>query len=109
LQYELAIGNVQAIILHDAAHGRRPVTRAVEFKTPILILHGTADGPAGGGSANTDVALARDFEAALRRNGKSVEANYYEGGGHNTFFTNSTQRDDEVKRMISFLRRYLGK
>jgi dienelactone hydrolase len=109
LQYELAIGNVQAIILHDAAHGRRPVTRAAEFKTPILILHGTADGPAGGGSTNTDVALARDFEAALRRNGKSVEANYYEGGGHNTFFTNSTQRDDEVKRMISFLRRYLGK
>jgi dienelactone hydrolase len=108
LQYELAIGNVQAIILHDAAHGRRPVTRAAEFKTPILILHGTADGPAGGGSANTDVALARDFEAALRRNGKSVEANYYEGGGHNTFFTNSTQRDDEVKRMVGFLRRYLG-
>jgi len=108
LQYELAIGNVQAIILHDAGHGHRPVTRAAEFKTPILILHGTADGPAGGGSANTDVALARDFEAALRRNGKSVEANYYEGGGHNTFFTNSTQRDDEVKRMIGFLRRYLG-
>jgi dipeptidyl aminopeptidase/acylaminoacyl peptidase len=109
LQYILAIGNVQAIILHDAGYALRPVTRAAEFKTPILILHGTADGPAGGGSANTDVALARDFEAALRRNGKSVEANYYEGGGHNTFFTNSTQHDDEVKRMISFLRRYLGK
>jgi dienelactone hydrolase len=108
LQYVLAIGNVQAIILHDAGHALRPVTRAAEFKTPILIMHGTADGPAGGGSANTDVALARDFEAALRRNGKSVEANYYEGGGHNTFFTNPAQRDDEVKRMISFLRRYLG-
>ena len=108
LQYVLAMDNVQAIILHDAGHALRPVTRAAEFKQPILILHGTADGPAGGGSANTDVALARDFEAALRRNGKSVEANYYEGGGHNTFFTNSTQRDDEVKRMIKFLRRHLG-
>jgi len=108
LQYVLAIGNVQAIILHDAAHALRPVTRAAEFNVPTLILHGTADGPAGGGNANTDVALARDFEAALRRNGKSVEADYYEGGGHNTFFTNSTQRDDEVKRMIGFLRRYLG-
>jgi dienelactone hydrolase len=108
LQYVLAIGNVQAVILHSAgaAHGLQD--RAAEFKTPILIMHGTADGPAGGGSANTDVALARDFEAALRRNGKSVEANYYEGGGHNTFSTNSTQRDDEVKRMIRFLRRYLG-
>jgi dipeptidyl aminopeptidase/acylaminoacyl peptidase len=103
------MGDVQAIILHDAGYALRPATRAAEFKTPILILHGTADGPAGGGSANSDVALARDFEAALRRNGKSVEANYYEGGGHLTFFTNSTQYDDEVKKMIGFLRRYLGK
>jgi len=108
LQYVLAIGNVQAIILHDAGLALKPVTRAAEFNTPIFIMHGTVDGPAGGGSVNTDVALARDFEAALRRNGKSVEANYYEGGGHNTFFTNSTQRDDEVKRMVGFLRRYLG-
>jgi dienelactone hydrolase len=108
LQYALAMANVHAVILHDAGYALNPVTRAAEFKTPILILHGTEDGPAGGGNANTDVALARDFEAALRRNGKSVEASYYEGGGHNTFFTNSTQRDDEVKRMVSFLRRYLG-
>jgi dipeptidyl aminopeptidase/acylaminoacyl peptidase len=108
LQYALAMANVHAVILHDAGYALSPVTRAAEFKAPILILHGTEDGPAGGGNANTDVALARDFEAALRRNGKSVEASYYEGGGHNTFFTNSTQRDDEVKRMVSFLRRYLG-
>lgn len=109
LQYILAIGNVQAVILHDAGYALRPVIRAAEFKTPILIMHGTADGPAGGGSANTDVALARDFEAALRRNGKSVEANYYEGGGHNTFFINSTQRDDEVKRMIASFGGILGR
>jgi carboxymethylenebutenolidase len=109
LQYALAMGNIQALILHDAGHGLRPVRRAAEFKTPILILHGTNDGPAGGGNANTDVALARDFEATLRRNGKSVEAHYYQGGGHNTFFTNSTQRDIEVKKMINFLRRYLDK
>lgn len=108
LQYVLAIGSVQAVILHSAGYALRPAARAAEFKTPILILHGTADGPAGGGSANTDVALARDFEAALRRNAISVEVNYYEGGGHNTFFTNPVQRDDEVKRMIGFLRRYLG-
>jgi dienelactone hydrolase len=107
LQYVLAVSNVQAIVLHAAGHALKPVTRAAEFNTPILILHGTADGPAGGGNANTDVALARDFEAALRRNGKSVEADYYEGGGHNTFFTNSTQRVHEVKRMIRFLRQYL--
>jgi hypothetical protein len=28
--------------------------------------------------------------------------------GHNTFFTNATQHDDELKTMIGFLRRHLG-
>ena len=108
LQYLLAIGNVQAAVLHSAGHGYRPVTRVAEFNVPILILHGTADGPADGGGVNTQVALVRDFEAALRQNQKPVEAHYYEGGGHNTFFTNSTQWDHELKTMITFLRRHLG-
>ena len=107
LQYLLAIGNVQAAVLHSAGHGYRPVTRVAEFNVPMLILHGTADGPADGGGVNTQVALVR-FEAALRQNRKPVEAHYYEGGGHNTFFTNSTQHDDELKTMITFLRRHLG-
>src|SRR5262245_37130694 len=92
----------------SAGHGYRPVTHAAEFTTPMLILHGTADGPADGGGVNTQVALARDFEAALRQNGKAVEAHYYEGGGHNTFFTSAAQHDDELKTMIAFLRRHLG-
>lgn len=108
LQYLLAIGNVQAAVLHSTGHGYRPVTRVAEFTVPMLILHGTADGPADGGGVNTQVALARDFEAALRRNQKPVEAHYYDGGGHNTFFTNPKQRDDELKTMIAFLRRHLG-
>src|SRR5262245_27677326 len=108
LQYLLAVGGVQAVVLHSAGHGYRPVTHAAEFTTPMLILHGTADGPADGGGVNTQVALARDFEAALRQNGKAVEAHYYEGGGHNTFFTSAAQHDDELKTMIAFLRRHLG-
>jgi dienelactone hydrolase len=111
LQYLLAVGNVQAVVLHSTGHGYRPASHATEFNVPILILHGTADGPAdrGGGGVNTDVALARDFEAALRRSQKPVEAHYFEGGGHNTFFTNPTQYDDELTRMIEFLRRHLGR
>ena len=105
LQYVLAVGNVQAVVLHSGGHAGRPVNRAAEFNVPILILHGTADAQ----SANTRVTLVREFEAALRRRQKRVEANYYEGGGHNTFFTNPTQRDVELKRMIEFLRRHLGK
>jgi hypothetical protein len=39
----------------------------------------------------------------LRANEKLVEAAYCEGCGHNTSFTNSPQRDDELKKMIAFL------
>jgi dipeptidyl aminopeptidase/acylaminoacyl peptidase len=70
-------------------------------------MHGTADGPADGGSPLTDVRMARDFEAALRRAGKPVETMYYEGGGHNGIFTSATQRRDEVSRMVAFFRRQL--
>jgi len=108
LQYLLAGGSVQAAILHSSGYALRPDTRAGEFHVPIQILHGTIE-PDGGGSANNHVALARDFETALRRHQKTVEASYYEGGGHNSFFVNPTQRDDELKRMIDFLRRYVGK
>lgn len=108
LNYLLKVGNVQAAVLHSAGYATQPATRAAQFSAPILILHGTADSPADAGSANNNVQLARDFEAALRREGKPVEAMYYEGGGHDTFFTSSTQHDDEVQRMVAFLQRRLG-
>jgi dienelactone hydrolase len=108
LQYLLARGRVQAAVLHSSGYAIRPAARAAEFEVPLLLLHGTADGPADGGSANTQIALARDFETALRRNGKAVEARYHDGGGHNTFFTNASQHDAELKAMLDFLRRHLG-
>lgn len=86
----------------------RPVTRAAACNVPILILHGVADGPADAGGVNTQVALARRFEAALRQHQKPVEAPYCARGGHSTFFTASTRRKDELKMMIAFLRRHLG-
>jgi predicted esterase len=64
LHYLLAIGNVRAAILHSSGYALRPATRAADFNVPILIMHGTVDGPADGGSANTQVAMAREFEAA---------------------------------------------
>ena len=73
----------------------------------ILILHGVADSPDEGGSAMTNVQMARDFEAAMRRAGKTVEAFYYEGSGHNGLFASPTQYRDEVERMTTFLRRTL--
>jgi TolB protein len=108
LNYLLKVGNVQAAVLHSAGYATQLATRAAQFNAPILILHGTADSPAEGGSAFTNVQMARDFEAALRREGKPVEAMYYEGGGHSSFFTSSTQHDIEVQRMVAFLKRRLG-
>lgn len=107
LQYLLARGKVQAAVLHSSGYAIKPATRAAEFGVPILVLHGTADGPADGGSANTHVTLAREFETALRRNGKPVEARYEEGGAHSSFFTNPTQHSAELNAMIDFLRRQL--
>ena len=107
LNYILEGGAVQAVILNSAAYPSELATPASQVKAPFLMLHGTADSPADGGGASTNVRRARDFEAALRRAGTSVEAMYYEGGRHNSIFTNSAQRDDEVQRLVAFLRRHL--
>ena len=104
LQYLLAGGRVQAAVLHSSGFALKPWSRAAEFTAPILIMHGTADSH----SDNTQVRLAREFEAALRRTNRIVEAAYCEGCAHNTFFTNPSQRDDEIKKMSEFLRLHLG-
>ena len=104
LNYILRAGNVQAAALNSAGY---PGDLSTQVKAPILILHGTADSPADGGVAVTNVQMARDFEAKLRTAGKPVEAVYYEGGRHNDIFSSSTQYRDEVQRMLAFLLRYL--
>jgi carboxymethylenebutenolidase len=108
MQYVLATGQVQAAMVHSSGYALRPADRAAQFTAPVLILHGTDDGPVDGGGPNTRVVLAREFEAALRREHKPVEAHYYAGGSHNSFFTNSTQHAAELKAMVDFLHRRLG-
>lgn len=103
-QYLLAGGQVQAAILHSSGYALRPWNRAAEFSTPILIMHGTADSF----GENTRFAFARQFADSLRAHNKPVETADCEGCGHSTFFTNPTQRDSELKRMVEFLRRHLG-
>ena len=100
-------GEVQAAILNSAGYPSELLARVSGINVPILILHGTADDPADGGSALTNVEMARRFEKALRGASKSVEAKYYEGAGHNSLFSISSQRRDAVQRMSAFLRRTL--
>jgi carboxymethylenebutenolidase len=104
-QYLLAKGNVQAAVLHSSGYALRPWQRAEEFNAPLLIMHGTGDTF----GENTRFTLAREFEKSLRAHDKRVETAYCEGCGHNTFFTNPTQRHDELKKMIAFLHRHLGR
>jgi alpha-beta hydrolase superfamily lysophospholipase len=109
LNYALSGANqVQAVVLNSGGYPNEIAGRAREVKAPLLILHGAADGAADGGSAVTDVQMARRFEAALRRAGRPVEAMYYDGAGHNGIFSNASQYDDEVKRIIAFLGHHLA-
>jgi dienelactone hydrolase len=100
-------GEVQAAILNSAGYPPELPTRVSVINIPILILHGTADGPADGGSAFTNVEMARRFEAALRDARKIVETKYYEGTGHNSLFSVASQHQDAVQRMAVFLSRTL--
>jgi len=109
LNYAFTSNNVQAVVLNSTGYPTELIGRAAELKAPILMLHGTEDSSADGGSALTDVQMARNFEAALRRVGRPVEAMYYARGGHNGIFTNPAQYDDEVQRIQAFLARYLRK
>jgi len=100
-------GTVRAAVLNSTGYSPEVTARASEVDVPILLMHGTADSPAGGGSPFTNVTMARAFEAALRNAGKAVEAVYYEGGGHETIFTSRTQYEDALQRMAAFLRHRL--
>jgi dienelactone hydrolase len=107
--YVMSSRKVRAAVLHSTGYTSELSGRASEVSTPILILHGTADSPADGGTPVTAVQNARDFEAALRRLRKPVESQYYEGGTHNSIFTNSVQFDKEVSRATVFYLRHLGR
>jgi alpha-beta hydrolase superfamily lysophospholipase len=107
LQYVLKGGVVYALILNSAGYPGDVIERAVQITAPTLLLHGTADSPADGGSEMTSVGRAHLFEAAMRRAGRSVESKYYPEGLHNGIFSNTAQQEDELRRSAAFLKRHL--
>lgn len=98
-------GKVQALILNSGGYPAEVLKRASEVSVPVLLLHGIADSPRDGGSAFTNIEMARQFEAALRAAKKDVEVKYYEGAGHNALFTNPAQLDDAVLSVSDFHRK----
>jgi dienelactone hydrolase len=108
LNYMLRSGDVQAGVLSSSRYPRQLADLALGMKVPVLMLHGTADQAADGGTEFTDVKMAQDFERALRSAGKTVEAVYYEGGRHNDIFDSSARYQDELQRMTVFFGQYLG-
>ena len=111
LQYAHALADdrgIRAVALNSAGYPDDVVARAPSLGVPVLVIHGTADAPADGGSAFTAIARARAFEAALRAARKDVEAMFIDGGGHNGLFASAPQYDASVARIASFLRRTSG-
>ncbi|GAB2561025.1 alpha/beta hydrolase family protein [Spirosoma areae] len=98
-------GRVQAVILNSRNYPPVDTKRVdAEVRAPILVLHGTADSPADGGSTVTAIDMARQFEAALRTANKPVDVKYYDGSGHNGIFSDSAQVNDTVHRIAQFVR-----
>lgn len=103
-------GMVQGVILNSSGYPSEVVKRVVaDVQVPILLLHGTADSPAEGGSALTTTDMARQFETAVRTAHKPIEVKYYEGSDHNTLFRDSTQFADTAQRIVRFVRTHVAK
>ena len=108
LNYILQVGGLQAGVLNSARYPSELTARISDLKTPILMLHGTADSLADGGSEFTSIQMARDFEQTAHAAGKSVEAVYFEGGRHNDIFDSAARYHDQVQRISTFLQQHLG-
>lgn len=67
---------------------------------PVLMVQGTND-------QIVPLQTAKDAENALRAAGKTVEAQYYEGGSHNVAY-DAPYHDQVIQRASAFLTKYLG-
>jgi dienelactone hydrolase len=103
LNYILKYSGVYAAVLNSTGYPPEVTAAAAHVQAPILLLHGTADDPADGGSARSSLTMARAFQAAVRRVGRPIDAHYYDAAGHNAIFTSETQRIDALQRVARFL------
>lgn len=108
LNYAVRGGYAAALVLNSAAYPDELVRQAVAVSMPVLILHGEKDSPADGGSAMTATPRAHIFVEAMGAADKTVMTHFYEGGSHNSLFTDRFQRADSVGRVENFVRVNVG-
>ena len=107
VELHASVGDVQAGVLSSSRYPQQLADLAARMKVPVLMLHGTADRLADGGTEFTKVEMARSFERALRAAGKTVEAVYYEGAD-TTNFDSSVRYQDELQRSLAFFEHHLS-
>jgi alpha-beta hydrolase superfamily lysophospholipase len=100
-----ATSSLRAIVLNSGAYPPELIARAAQLDVPVLILHGTEDGPGEGGSEMTTFARARSFATALVHAGTPAEVEYFEGARHSGIFKSAEQRARSIHLVAAFLRR----
>lgn len=107
LEHVLKGSTVKALILNSAGYSDNAIAGATQITMPVMVLHGTADSPANGGSPITDIQRARQFVDAMHRAGRSPEVVYYKGSPHSGLFSGPKQHQDEMQRMAGFIHKQL--
>jgi hypothetical protein len=108
MQYVLAKGRVQAAVVHSSGYALAPAARAADFTARFSYARHRRRTDRWRRSQHAWWTWRMKFEAAARQHGKPVEARYYAGGTHGSFFTNPAQHAAELRDMIAFLRSRLG-
>ncbi|MBI3998110.1 MAG: dienelactone hydrolase family protein [Armatimonadetes bacterium] len=100
--------DVQAVVAVAGSYGLRisrndpsALSQLDRLSAPVLILHGTND-------VGAPVRSARNYESSARAQGKSVEAYYFEGAGHDIWF-DPRFRAEVIGRAVEFLQRHLAR
>jgi dienelactone hydrolase len=108
LWYATRVGDVQAAILNSGGYSEGLQIAAQRVSVPLLVFHGTADSPQGGGGPESAIERARALEARLSERGADFAVVYYPGADHSDFWIVPEQRADSYARMIAFYRSRLS-
>ena len=103
INYLVHGGPADAAIVESSGYDDSYVAGAPHVRARVLVLHGLADT----GNPATAPDRARAFVDALRTAKLKPEAHFYKAGTHNALFTDREQHDDEVRRIVAFLRKTL--